>query len=111
MATFTDPLIGLMPDTITYAGWQGMSTDGYATPSYTTAVSSYACRIGSEQRLVRNFDGIEELATTTVWVASTSTFSALGEFTLPDGEAPGLLSIETYRDEYGITHSKLGFGS
>ena len=109
--TFTDPLVVLMPDTVTQAAWNGMSTDGYATPTYSTAVTSYSARVVTEQRLVRTFDGTEELATTTVWLASTSTFSALDQFTLPDGTAPVFLSLETFRDETGITHSKLGFGS
>ena len=109
--TFTDPLIASMPDTVTHASWDGMSTDGYATPTYTTTVNSYNARVVTEQRLVRTFDGTEELATTTVWLASTSTFSALDQFTLPDGTAPVFLSLETFRDETGITHSKLGFGS
>ena len=108
---FTTPLLPLMPDTLTHAAWTGMSTDGYATTTYSTDTTSYRCRVGTEQRLVRNFDGIEELATTTCWVASTSTFSALDQFTLPDSTTPGLLSVETYRDENGVTHSKLGFGS
>lgn len=108
---YTDPLLELFQTTITQAGWAGMSTDGYATTTYSTASSTYAARVVTEQRLVRTFDGTEELATTTVWVASTSTFSALDRFTLPDGTAPVLLSVETYRDEQGVTHSKLGFGA
>ena len=56
------------------------------------------------------FDGVEDIATTTVWVASTSTFNAQDLFTLPGGETPLLLSCETFRDEFGITHSVLGFG-
>jgi hypothetical protein len=108
--TFTDNFADQLIDTVVVASWAGMSTDGYATTTYSTATSSYAARVGTEQRLVRNFDGVEEMASTTVWVASTSTFSALDQFTLPDGTAPPLLSVETYRDEYGIAHSKLGFG-
>ena len=56
-------------------------------------------------------EGTEELVTSTVWVASTSTFSALDKWTLASGDVPVLLSIETLRDEDGVTHSKLGFGS
>ena len=107
---YTDDLLDLMPDTVTHAAWVGMSTDGYATLTYSTASVSYRARVGSGQRMVRSFDGEELLATTTVWVASTSTFSALDQFTLPDGETPTLLSIETFRDEDGVTHSQLGFG-
>jgi len=108
---YTDSLTALFQTTVTHAGWAGMSTDGYATLRYSTATVTYPARVTSEQRLVRTFDGTEELATTTVWVASTSTFSALDRFTLPDGTSPPLLSVETYRDESGVTHSKLGFGS
>ena len=108
--TFTDAFADMLTDTITHAAWTGMSTDGYATTTYSTSTTAYACRVGTEQRLVRNFDGVEEMAATTVWVASTSTFSALDQFTLPDATAPPLLSVETYRDEYGVAHSKLGFG-
>ena len=50
------------------------------------------------------------MAATTVSVASTSTFSALDKFTLPDTSTPLLLSVETFRDENGVTHSTLGFG-
>ena len=107
---YTDPLLALMSTGITRAAWSGMSTDGYATATYSTAGTTFPARIVTEQRLVRTFDGTEELATTTVWVASTSTFSALDRFTV-HGETPGLLSVETFRDENGVTHSKLGFGA
>ena len=107
---YTDPLLSFFSTSVNHAAWSGMSTDGYATPTYTTAVSTLPARVVSSQRLVRSFDGVEELATTTVWVASTSTFSALDQFTV-HSETPVLLSIETFRDENGVTHSKLGFGS
>lgn len=109
--TFTDDLLTLMPSTITHAAWVGMSTDGYAVTTYSTATTTYRCRIVSEQRNVRSFEGIEETAMTTVWVASTSTFSSLDQFTLPDGTTPPLLSVETFYDENGVNHSKLGFGA
>ena len=109
--TFTDDLLTLMPSTVTHAGFVGMSTDGYATTTYSTATTAYRARVVTDQRNVRSFDGIEETAMTTVWVASTSTFSALDQFTLPDGTTPPLLSVETFRDESGVTHSKLGFGA
>ena len=108
---FTDGLTDLFSTSVVHAAWTGMSTDGYATPTYSTAGTTFPAREVTEQRLVRSFEGTEELATTTVWVASTSTFTALDRFTLADGSTPGLLSIETYRDEVGVTHSKLGFGS
>ena len=105
---FTDPLADLFSTSITHASWSGMSTDGYATPTF-AAASTLAARIVTGQRLVRSFDGTEEVATTTVWVGSTSTFSASDQFTI-HGETPPLLSLETFRDESGVTHSVLGFG-
>ena len=110
MAAWTDGFLDMHPQTLTFAAWSGMSTDGYAT-TYSTDTTAYRCRVTSKQRLVRTFDGTEELAVTTAPVLSTSTFSALDLFTLPDGTAPSLLSVETFRDENGVTHSKLGFGS
>ena len=107
--TFTDNFADMLTETITVASWAGMSTDGYATTTYSTTTTDYACRSVGEQKLVRNFDGEEEMSAMSVSVASTSTFSALDKFTL-DGLSPPLLSVETYRDEYGITHSKLKFG-
>ncbi len=108
---FTDGLRDLFSTTVTHAAWTGMSTDGYATPTYSTAGTTFAAREVTKQRLVRSFEGTEELSTTTVWVASTSTFNGLDRFTLADGSTPGLLSVETYRDEVGVTHSELAFGS
>ena len=108
---FTDSLLDLLSTTVTHSAFAGLSTDGYAIPTYSTSGTTYAAREVTDQRLVRSFEGIEELATTTVWVASTSTFNSLDRFTLADGTTPGLLSVETFRDEVGVTHSKLGFGS
>lgn len=105
---FTDPLLALMSTSVTHQAWAGMSTDGYVTDTFGTG-TVYQARVVSGQRLVRTFDGSEDVAATTVWVASTSTFSALDRWTLPDGTSPPLLSIETFRDETGVTHTKLGF--
>ncbi len=108
---FTTPLLDLFPQTVTHAAWTGMSVDGYATPTYSASASTFPALVQLEQRLVRTFDGTEELATTTVYVASTSTFSALDQFTLPDGSTPELLSLETFSDEDGEAFTVLGFGS
>ena len=107
---FTDDLLGLLPLTCTHQSWVGMSTDGYAEPTFSTSVTSLRCRVTNDQRQVRTFEGEEEVAMTTMWVASTSTYSAMDLFTLPNGSAPPLISCETFWDENGVTHSKLGFG-
>jgi hypothetical protein len=108
---FTDALLPLFSTTITRHAWVGISTDGYATATYAAAGSTYPARVVSEQRLVRSFEGTEELATTTVWVASTSTFDVADRWTYAGSVIAPLLAAETFRDEDGVTHSKLAFGS
>ena len=108
---YTSPLVDLFPQTVTHASWTGMSTDGYASPTYSTSASTFQALVIGEQRLVRTFDGIEELAVTTVYLASTSTFSALDRFTLPDTSTPELLSLETFSDEDGVAFTVLAFGA
>ncbi len=107
---WTDDLLELMPDTVTIKSLSGLSTDGRGTATYTTG-TAYRARKVYEQKLVRTFEGTEEVSNTTIWIASTSTLSPAAEFELPNGTAPGnLLAIETYSDEDGITHSKAMFG-
>jgi hypothetical protein len=106
---FAADLAELMPDTVTIKALSGLSTDGYGTATYTTG-TAYTARVVRKQQLVKTFEGIEELATTVVWVASTSTLTSSSQFTLPDGTSPTLLALETYSDEDGITHSKAFFG-
>lgn len=108
---FTDGLIELFSTGVTRQAWSGMSTDGYATPTYSTAGTTYPARVVTEQRLVRSFEGTEELATTTIWVASTSTFDIADQWTYGGSVIEPLLAAETFRDEDGVTHSKLAFGS
>lgn len=102
----------LMPDTVTVKTVTGVSTDGYGTPTYSTA-KSYSARVVRKQELVRTFEGTEELATTIAWVNSTSTsqFTPSAEVTLPSGETPPLMNVEAYPDEDGIHHIRLAFGN
>ena len=107
---FTDDLLELMPDTVTIKTLSGLSTDGRGVATYTTG-TGYRCRKVYEQKLVRTFEGTEEVSNTTIWIASTSTLSPSAEFELPNATSPGnLLAIETFSDENGITHSKAMFG-
>lgn len=107
---WTDALLGLMSTSVTVNTLSGFSTDGYGIVSYSTGGATYKARVVSQQTMVRSFEGAEELATTVAWVASTSTFGPADQVTLPDGSAPPLLAVETFRDEDGVTHSKLMFG-
>lgn len=100
--------LDMMPDTIVVSTLTGLSTDGYGTATYTTG-TSYPARIVRKQQLVRSFAGVEEIATSVAWVASTSTFPPSGRFTLPDASTPELLAAESYPDEDGSHHQKLMF--
>lgn len=106
---YTDPLAALFGEGITVGSLSGLSTDGYAIPTYASG-STYAARIVREQTQVRSFEGIDTLATTTVWVLSTSTFGPVDQITMPDSSTPTLLAVESPSDENGVTHSKLFFG-
>jgi len=106
---FDDALLDLMPDTLSVYALKGVSTDGYGTASYSTAVKSYRCRVVEKQSLVTTFEGTEQVARTVVWVKSTSTFGPWDKVTLPDGTSPQLLAVEDYRDETGHHHQRLAF--
>ncbi len=107
---WTDALLSLFSTSVTLNTLSGFSTDGYGVPSYSTGGTSIPVRIVAEQSMVRTFEGIEELATTTCWLASTSTFGPADQFTLPDGTTPPVLAVERFSDEDGWTHSKVYFG-
>ncbi len=98
----------LMPHTITVAALSGLSTDGYGTETYGTA-TSYKSRVVGKQHLVRSFAGIEETAKTRVTIASTSTFAASAQITLPDGSTPELLALTAVPDEDGWHHQVASF--
>ena len=102
-------LDALMPHTITHKSLSSFSTDGYATEVWSTGIS-YTARVVGKQTLVKTFEGTEELATTVVYVKTSSTFGASDQITLPDGSTPPLLAAETYPDETGHHHAKLMFG-
>lgn len=108
---FTDELLELMPDTVTIKALSGLSTDGRGVETFTTGTAIRARKV-YKQKLVRTFEGTEEMSNSQIWIASTSTFSPSQiQIVLPDGSAPGnLLALNTFSDEDGITHSVAFFG-
>jgi hypothetical protein len=61
--------------------------------------------------MVRTFNGDEQLSHTHAYIASTSTFQASAQITLPNSETPeNLLTIEAYPDRDGIHHIVAFFG-
>ena len=98
----------MLPQTITVKPLSSISTDGYGTATFGSA-TTYKARIVREQTLVRTLQGTEEMADTTVWIASTSTFAASSLITLPGTLTPPLKSLEAYPDEDGVHHLKAFF--
>ncbi len=100
----------LMPDGITVAPLSGLSTDGYGTEVFGTG-TTYQARIVRKQHPVRTLEGIEDTATTMVWINSTTTFPPTSQFALTDGTTPAnLMAIEAYPDQDGLHHVRLSFG-
>ena len=108
--TWSTALDSLLTQTVSVAGFEGVSTDGYMTAQYATQATTYQARIVDKMTLVRTFEGTEELATTVAWVRSTSTFGPADQVTLPDGSSPVLMAVESFPDETGHHHSKLYLG-
>jgi hypothetical protein len=104
----------LLADGISVDPLASWSTDGFGTPVFSTTASTYKARILRKQTLVRTFAGTEELATTVVWIASTSTanFSPDSKIRAAGSTATigPLMSVEAYPDEDGVHHLKAYFG-
>lgn len=107
---FSTKFEALMPHTVVISTLVGLSTDGYATATYTTG-STHIARVRGTHEQVRNFEGTEELARSVAWIKSTSTFNPSQTLiTLPNSETPGtLLNIEAYPDQDGLHHLKAFF--
>ena len=101
----------LMVDTVEVTPFKSYSTDGYGSPVWGTA-TTYQARVVREQKLVRTFEGTEELATITAWLKSTSTFGPLARYRLPSSTGAGLLNlmaVDAYPDQDGPHHVRLRF--
>ncbi len=88
-----------------------VSTDGYGTEVFDTG-STFKARHVRKQTLVRTFAGTEELAQSTVWIASTSTFAPDARIVLSGstGALGPLMALQSFPDEDGIHHVVAHFG-
>jgi hypothetical protein len=108
--SFDTAFLSMMPDTLTVTHLSGVSTDGYGRATYTTSPHSCRCLVQEKQTKVQTYEGTEELATTVVWVRSTTTFGPSDRITLPDGTVPVLMAVEELHDADGVHHHKLFMG-
>ena len=101
----------MMNDEVVVEQLSSFSTDGYGTPTWATG-TTYMARVVREQKLVRTFEGTEELSTVTAWLKSTSTFGPLARYTLPSstgGSLLNLMAVDAFPDQDGVHHVKLRF--
>lgn len=81
---------------------------GYGAPVYSTASSSYRAYEESGARLVVTADGMQEIATSTLYVLSSSaSVGNQARITLEDGRQPRLLRVDVLNDDEGQHHLEL----
>lgn len=101
-----DDWADLFPAVVTIAPYVSRGTYGAKTVG--TAVA-YSARVIFKNQRVLAPDGTERVARGTVWVQGTPTMTVEDDITLPDGDVPTILSVETIPDEDGIHHVKVMF--
>lgn len=107
---FDPKLAVLMNSTMKVYTLSGVFSSGYFTPSYTTTVKTWECRITKTNTLVRTPAGTEEMAQSVAWVRSTSTFGPSDKITVNGSTVGPLLRIDHLYDEDGLHHSKVWWG-
>lgn len=81
-------------------------SNDYGEGSYESAIP-YKCRISGKHTLVRNDKGQEEVARFVLWLATPSGATPEYRLTMLDGSNPLILSVETFRDEFGNAIEKI----
>lgn len=84
----------------------------YGAPTYSTANSTtYPAYVEPGTRVIVNPQGIEEVASATVFVMSSSaSVGPQDRITLPDSRQPRLLRVDILNDEEGQHHLELLIG-
>jgi hypothetical protein len=101
----------LMTDTVVVASRAASTSPAFSgTHTWSTAASTYQARWVRKPSFVNGPDGQVIEISSVAWVASTGTLHPTDRFTLPDGSAPPVVSIEAYPDDDGLHHTKVMFG-
>jgi hypothetical protein len=94
----------MMTDTIQ---WQPLSGyDSHGQPAFGTA-TAIRCRIVDKERFTRKLDGQEIVSKTTIYCDGYHGIDANDRITLPDGEIPIMIRINTYPDEAGNRYEEI----
>lgn len=103
-----------MDQTVTLKAFAGYNA--YGDASFSTASATHQARVEGVQRLVKGPDGRDTLATTRVFVGTSTASTAPSitidtQVTLPDGTKPPILAVDTHRKLSGGTdHQVVYFG-
>lgn len=95
-------------DTITIASPSTMSK--YGAPTYGSDSTAIPARVELAHRVVVDQDGVEQIATGTLYVLSTTaSLNTDSKVTLPDGRTPKILRVDVLNDEEGQHHLEVMF--
>lgn len=79
----------------------------YGAPTF-AAASTYPARVEPGARVIVNDQGVEQVATATVFVLSTTaTAGPQDRLTLPDTRTPEILRVDVLNDEEGQHHLEI----
>lgn len=83
--------------------------DSYGAPQWSSSdAASYDARVEPGTRVVLTPEGVEEIATATLFVLSSSaSVGPQDRVTFPDGRQPKLLTVEPLSDEQGQHHIEI----
>jgi hypothetical protein len=100
--------LAMMPATLSV--YPFVAFDNYGEPSYSTAVTTYQCRIESKPSARRGELEVDIVNVVTLYVASTSELNILSNYVLPDGSTGIVQTVAPVWDEVGIHHNVVTFG-
>lgn len=102
MALETD-FLQMSTQTITVNALSTM--DAYGAPSFSTAASTFRAYIEPGVRVLVNAQGVEEVASATVYVMSSSAnIGPQDRMTLADARTPKIIRVDVLNDDEGQHH-------
>ena len=120
--TWGKDFLAMMPATCTLRTFSAISTDGYATRTYTsTSGQSVRCRVQPHRTLIKDTNGREITTSFSLYLApystagtsDTVTISVLDKLTLPAGFQvagscePPIMRAYPCQDEHGLYHNEV----
>ena len=98
--------LDFMPHTVTQNAFVRRGTDGYGGPAYSTVSASYSARVVAKPTIIVRPDGMELLATHTMWLGTTGTVNQEDKITYA-GSTYQILEVARFPDQFGALHVRL----